>query len=66
MIILNKKRLIFINSIIITSILFYSMNFQKLSNTKLASSIPVSGHTIILDAGHGNPDRTELLDLMVQ
>ncbi len=63
MIILNKKRLIFINILVVFSIFFYSLNFQNKDNFKLVSSTPVSGHTIILDAGHGKPDRTELLEL---
>lgn len=56
MIILNKKRLIFINILVIFSIFFYSLNFKNIDNTKLVSSTPVAGHTIILDAGHGKPD----------
>lgn len=54
MIILNKKRLIFINSIIVFSIFFYSSNIMN--HLEPVSSTPVSNHTIILDAGHGNPD----------
>lgn len=56
MIVLNKKRLIFVNSIIIFSIFFYTLNLKNINNTNLVSSTPVSGHTIILDAGHGKPD----------
>lgn len=56
MILLNKKRILFISSIIIYSIFSYSFleNFDL--NTILVSSTPVSNHVIILDAGHGNPD----------
>lgn len=54
MIILNKKRLLFINSIIVISIFFSSINMNTLSLE--TSSTPVSNHTIILDAGHGLPD----------
>ena len=56
MIILNKKRLIFINLSIVLSIFFYSFSFSKLQSTEPVSSTPVSNHTIILDAGHGFPD----------
>lgn len=56
MIILNKKRLIFINLIIVCSIFFYSLDSLKTSEIEEVSSTPVTGHTIILDAGHGNPD----------
>ncbi len=65
MIILNKKRLIFINILVVFSIFFYSLSFQKENNIKLVSSTPVSGHTIILDAGHGKPDRSEQVEKMV-
>lgn len=56
MIILNKKRLIFINLSIVLSIFFYSFSFSNFKKTELVSSTPVSNHTIILDAGHGFPD----------
>lgn len=59
MVILNKKRIIFINLSIVLSILFYGLhsnNFGNLSKLEATSSTPVSNHTIILDAGHGKPD----------
>ena len=56
MIILNKKRIIFINIRIILSIFIYSLDSSKQFSTQTVSSTPVSNHTIILDAGHGNPD----------
>lgn len=56
MIILNKKRLIFISFAIIISIFSCSLNFENISETQAVSSTPISNHTIILDAGHGNPD----------
>lgn len=65
MIILNKKRLIFINILVVFSIFFYSLSFQKENNIKLVSSTPVSCHTIILDAGHGKPDRPEQVEKTV-
>ena len=34
-------------------------NNQKLGKTVQTNGTPVSNHTIILDAGHGEPDRTE-------
>lgn len=56
MILLNKKRIIFISSVIICSI--FSYGFMNLNNwqTETVSSTPVTNHTIILDAGHGYPD----------
>lgn len=56
MFIFNKKRIIFINLSIVFAILIYSLSSNTFSKTQLASSTPVSGHTIILDAGHGSPD----------
>lgn len=56
MILLNKKRLIFISSAIIISIFTCAISSPKNSNIVTVSSTPVSTHTIILDAGHGNPD----------
>lgn len=54
MIILNKKRMLFINSIIVFSIFLNSISL--VTSSVPASSTPVSNHTIILDAGHGKPD----------
>ncbi len=57
MIVLNKKRIIFINLSIIISIFIYSINSKNIDlDAQMASSTPVSNHTIILDAGHGYPD----------
>lgn len=56
MIVLYKKRILFLNLIVILSIFFCSINFSRNSNTMYTSSNPVSNHTIILDAGHGFPD----------
>lgn len=55
MIIFFKKRILFLCSIFILSVFFYSINFNQDTNIP-TSSIPVSNHTIILDAGHGLPD----------
>ena len=61
MVIFNKKRLIFINFVIVSSIFYFgitqnSNSLLKNDSLKQVSSIPVSTHTIILDAGHGYPD----------
>lgn len=53
MLIFNKKRILFINLTVILSIFVYSLNY---SITQTVSSTPISNHTIILDAGHGDPD----------
>lgn len=69
MIILNKKRILFLTLSFIFSICFYNIsNLENNNNTNndnvsinknnisATSSIPVANHTIILDAGHGSPD----------
>ena len=56
MILLNKKRILFIITTIVVSIFSCSFYQLKKINTTLVSSTPISNHTIILDAGHGNPD----------
>ena len=57
MIIFYKKRILFLNMIILFSVFFYAITtpFYKKESTH-TSSVPVSNHTIILDAGHGYPD----------
>lgn len=56
MILLNKKRILFITSIILCSIISCDFVNQKLIKSQQVSSTPVSSHVVILDAGHGNPD----------
>ena len=56
MILLNKKRILFISSIILCSIISFSFVNQNLTKLELVSSTPVTNHVVILDAGHGNPD----------
>lgn len=51
MLIFNRKRIIFVLSSIIISIAFLYPG-----KTLETSSIPVSSHTVIIDAGHGLPD----------
>lgn len=52
MIFLNKKRILFISFSILISIFSTSIS----PTTILVNSLPVTNHTIILDAGHGFPD----------
>lgn len=56
MFLLNKKRILFISSVIVCSIISCSFFDKKNLNVEPVSSTPVSNHTVILDAGHGNPD----------
>lgn len=55
MIIINKKRILFIIMFILISTFTYSINIKK-ENTISTSSLPVSNKVVILDAGHGKPD----------
>lgn len=54
MFLLNKKRILFILSTIILSIILHSSPHNNISIETV--STPISNHTIILDAGHGLPD----------
>ena len=58
MIVLNKKRISIILSAIFISL--FTFLFVSEKNTKDSTiptvSLPVSGKTIVLDAGHGVPD----------
>ena len=65
MVVLNKKRILFISFSIIISIFACSIKSKNL-NLQPTSSTPVSNHTVILDAGHGYPDRTVQVVVMVQ
>ena len=56
MILLNKKRNLFICFIIVCSIISSDLVNQNNQDLKPVSSTPVSNHVVILDAGHGNPD----------
>ena len=56
MLIINKKRVYFILATIMVSVISFSL-FPKTENTVQTVSLPVSGKTIVLDAGHGLPDQ---------
>ncbi len=53
MILINKKKIVFLLSCIIVSIVFFNVTNPVWLET---SSTPVSSHVVILDAGHGLPD----------
>lgn len=53
MILLRKKRLMIIIGTICISTLSYLMGFKYINNTVETVSLPVSGKTVVLDAGHG-------------
>lgn len=63
MIIINKKRIQIILSCIIVGILAFSFqvadnnnNNDEKENAVQTTATPVSGKTVVLDAGHGVPD----------
>lgn len=64
MLVLDKKRLTYIAvSFILGLAIFIIGKDSKI--TIPTSSIPVAEHTIVLDAGHGQPDRSVQLVIMV-
>lgn len=59
MIIIDKKRILLILIILVISVISvisFTTNNGKLENAISTVSLPVSGKTIVLDAGHGYPD----------
>lgn len=63
MVLVNKKRIKIIVSCILVSLLAFSFKVGRMdeninNNTNIVetTSTPVSGKTVILDAGHGVPD----------
>ena len=55
MLIISKKRIIFIITIIMATTISF-ICFSKSKETALTFTLPVTGKTIVLDAGHGYPD----------
>lgn len=56
MIIIQKKRLIYISLIVLTTILICGISTNKTENTVQTVALPVTNKVIVLDAGHGVPD----------
>lgn len=56
MFVINKKRLSFVLIMIMVSVISFSI-FSNKDETIQTVSLPVSGKTIVLDAGHGFPDQ---------
>lgn len=55
MILLNRKKIVFLLSCIIISVIFFNFSNAPFPTIEV-SSTPVSNHIVILDAGHGLPD----------
>lgn len=56
MIILNKKRLLAMMSMICMSVFVFSFHIAKEEKTVETVTLPVSNKMIVIDAGHGVPD----------
>ena len=59
MIVLNKKRILLIVSSVFLSIFVFLLsntNSEVQNNYISTVSLPVSGKTVVVDAGHGVPD----------
>lgn len=56
MIILNKKRILFITSVVIVSMFVFTIQTAQTNETLETVALPVSNKTIVIDAGHGKPD----------
>ncbi len=59
MIVLNKKRIVLVMSSVLLSLFIFVLTSNK--NEELEGyidtvSLPVSGKTVVVDAGHGIPD----------
>lgn len=55
MFIISKRRILFITIMIMASIVSFEV-FKESENTIETVTLPVTGKTIVLDAGHGSPD----------
>ena len=56
MIVLSKKRILVISSLLFVSLLAFVLQTSNLNNTAQTVALPVSEKTIVIDAGHGIPD----------
>lgn len=56
MIILNKKRILLITSMVAISIFAFTIQTAQINETVETVALPVSNKTIVIDAGHGKPD----------
>lgn len=56
MIILNKKRLLAMISMVCVAIFAFSFQIAKEEKTVATIALPVSNKVIVIDAGHGVPD----------
>jgi hypothetical protein len=57
MIILNKKRILFFCVCMLMAFGCLRFNHNLNYETVLTSATPATGYVVVLDAGHGQPDR---------
>lgn len=56
MIILRKKRIMLVMSLILVSVMCFSFQNANIEDTVQTVALPVSNKVIVIDAGHGKPD----------
>lgn len=56
MIILNRKRIVFILSMVLVSMFVFMFQVTDKEETIETVGLPVSNKVIVIDAGHGKPD----------
>lgn len=56
MIVLNKKRILIIMSVVLFATCAFTIQTAKIQKTVQTVSLPVSNKVIVIDAGHGKPD----------
>ena len=56
MIVLNKKRIMIIMSMIIIATFAFTIQTAQIKETVPTVALPVSNKVIVVDAGHGIPD----------
>lgn len=56
MIVISRKRILFIASILCVSVFAFSLNTYSSKKTVETVALPVSNKVIVIDAGHGKPD----------
>ena len=58
MVVLNRKRLIIITTCVFVSVFAFMLTNTAMPQNNVVEtvSLPVSGKTVIIDAGHGVPD----------
>lgn len=65
MLIISKKRINLIIACILISLLAFTFQIKnkegKIDSNIETTAIPVSGKTVVLDAGHGTPDEGDCL-----